>query len=135
MFKTSRFYSKFNSHFAYFFKKFQLDYSTVSPACFHNKRKASPGCCHGKPMPWTVTEILEAPRNDTKVQECMTNMGPEVRKFNSNFVNVWFCNMMAFMICFTMSLKNCHYFFDYINLLFTLQNIFTMLPSPQASYS
>lgn len=29
-------------------------------------------------MPWTVTEIMEAPSNETKIQECMTNMGPEV---------------------------------------------------------
>lgn len=33
-----------------------------------------PGCCHGRPLPWTIPDIIEAPRNKTKKRECMTNM-------------------------------------------------------------
>lgn len=58
----------------------KLDYEKLTPACSYNRRKTSPGCCHGKPMPWTVMEIMEAANNETKNEECMNNMGADVSK-------------------------------------------------------
>ncbi|CAL8128808.1 unnamed protein product [Orchesella dallaii] len=58
-------------------KKFAIEYEKMAPACFYNRRKAAPGCCHGKPLPWSIVEIIEAPTNETKINECLSKMGPQ----------------------------------------------------------
>ncbi len=56
----------------------QADYNKLKPFCYFNNRKLMPGCCNKLPLPWTVTEILEATRNETAYNKCMDEMGDDV---------------------------------------------------------